>query len=242
MSYLRFLTALNVPSVKTVSTYECYLCPRTYHIYAMAKLGYILVYDTNTSIDSDREWMRSYGCEFIVEETFKPNGLRPLWKSLLNSLKSGDELVITRLSNVARDAASLGSFLDFCIRGGVRIVAFHDRLDSADKLFLATTVSEFLRLLASFSRDSLLQRRGEQPGKHLQRLPGIDKGTFITTAERNREMANMYHQGVPIAHIMRLVGLKSRSSVYRALESVGVAYNRGHSRNERTNKRRKGCK
>ncbi|MCC8038729.1 MAG: hypothetical protein LIP02_11475 [Bacteroidales bacterium] len=42
----------------------------------MAKLGYILVYDTNTSLDSDRKWMRSYGCQRIVEETFKGNSSR----------------------------------------------------------------------------------------------------------------------------------------------------------------------
>lgn len=64
--------------------------------------------------ESDREWMRQYGCVQVMEEPSGQERLRPMWKQLLASLERGDELVVSKFSNALRGTRELAAFIEFC--------------------------------------------------------------------------------------------------------------------------------
>lgn len=196
----------------------------------MAKVGYIFIATDGEEYESDREWMRQYGCVQIIEEQSEQERLRPMWKQLLASLERGDELVVSKFSNALRGTRELAAFIEFCRVKVVRIVSIHDRMDTGDELFPDTKPSAVLEMVGSLSEECAVLRRASAHIIHLQRnikadAPRTKKG--VAKLEREKNIVNMYNDGHSIDDIFAMSGFSSRSSVFRILNKHGVKLNRG---------------
>lgn len=196
----------------------------------MAKVGYIFNAVDGEEYESDREWMRQYGCVQIIEEESEQERLRPMWKQLLASLERGDELVLSKFSNALRGTRELAAFIEFCRVKVVRIISIHDRLDTSDELFPNTKPSQVLQMVGSLSEECAVLRRASAHIIHLQRniktgAPRTKKG--MEKLEREKNIVNMYNDGHSIDDIFAMSGFSSRSSVFRILNKHGVKLNRG---------------
>jgi hypothetical protein len=76
----------------------------------MAKVGYIFNSEQYDTFTFDRAWMEKYGCCRIIEDSASQEKTRPEWKQLMDCLKRGDELVISKFSNALRGVRELAMF------------------------------------------------------------------------------------------------------------------------------------
>lgn len=87
-----------------------YLCRQITNqcIIAMAKVGYIFNSEQYDTFTFDRAWMEKYGCCRIIEDSASQEKTRPEWKQLMDCLKRGDELVISKFSKCAAWRSGIG--------------------------------------------------------------------------------------------------------------------------------------
>jgi DNA invertase Pin-like site-specific DNA recombinase len=74
----------------------------------MARYGYARVSTRTQTDDSQLDALRAAGCERIWTDTASGRlARRPEWNKCLDYLRAGDELVITRLSRMARSVRGI---------------------------------------------------------------------------------------------------------------------------------------
>lgn len=100
----------------------------------MAKIGYVMNY-AGYGADTDKEWMKRFGCAEIIEEQ-QECGLRAEWDKLLGRLNKGDELVVSKLSHIIRETRQLSYLLEYCRLKEIRLISIHDCIDSGNELSL----------------------------------------------------------------------------------------------------------
>lgn len=193
----------------------------------MAKIGYIFMANNHDDIESDKMWMKDFGCCDIIEERPEDEKGRPMWTHLMTSLGRGDEIVISRFSNACRGTRELAFFLELCRIQVVRVVSIHDKIDSSQILFPETRISDVLFMFGSIPAEITAMRKASD---HVMRLKRKIKPSTAKAANkqiREQNIVNMYQAGLSIDDIWKASGFKSRSSVFRILNKYNISLNRG---------------
>lgn len=199
----------------------------------MAKFGYIMLYPgiDQTEVDADIKRMEELGCvEVVQEEMPMKESSRTLWDSLTARLRSGDVIVLSKLSNALRGARQLVFFLEFCRVQNVRLISLRDKIDSGNELFPETRTSDVLTAIALLPKESNAVRNSTRHLVKVQRHISDLSHKAVTKAERNKQVVNMYLQGISIDDIFAASGFRSRSSVFRILNEANVDLNRGRTK------------
>lgn len=186
----------------------------------MSRIGYGRVSTTDQNPDSQRDALLEAGVK--PEHTFIDHGRsgklasRPELDRMLAALKPGDELVITRLSRLAR---SLTNLLELCRifreRDITLSVLHQSAIDITTKegrmlLSILGAVDEFQReLIVENTNEGLASAaaRGRKGG----RPPGLD-------ARRVKAAKKLHDDGASVAEIAHTLKV-SRATVYRHLEA-----------------------
>lgn len=203
----------------------------------MAKMGYIMVTPHYDNLEEDRKWMEDFGCLEIITDLAQHEKQRPMFQELLEKLEVGDTLVIPKLSNAVRSLGGLSSLLEHCRTQGIRIVAFRDRIDSADEAFPSVRTSDLLNVIALMPDETTAVRNQAAHVSELKKLSKTGSIKIMSKAERDQTIVNLYLSGLPIEKILQASGFKARSSVYRILDAYNIEYNRGFSQKEKDKKR-----
>lgn len=196
----------------------------------MAKVGYLMRSVHYEGAESDIEWMKDYGCCEIVEEKPEHEKLRPLWNKVLGNLHKGDELVVPKLSNVLQGTRQLAFFLEFCRMKAIRIISIHDKIDSGNELFPETKTSDILQTIALLPVEVNANRKSANNKHQLKNKIKVLTSAAHNKGERTKLVVNMYKSGHTIDDIWKTSGFKSRSSIFRILNTAGVDLNRGHTK------------
>lgn len=207
----------------------------------MAKVGYIFMAKHCDTLKEDKEWMRKYGCVQVVEEEECHEVLRPQWKQLTASLERGDEIVVSKFSNAVRGSRELSAFIELCRIKVVRIISIHDCIDTENKLFQDTKVSDVMEMFGSLPEEVAALRKASAHVTHLQtniKSP-IKKAKSISRREREETIVEMYNNRYSLDDIFKVSGFGSRSSIFRILNKYGVQLNRGKCSGPRTKKKGK---
>ena len=180
----------------------------------MAVYGYARVSSVDQDLEIQIAALRAAGCSIIRSE--KRSGTstqgREELKTLMEFLREGDELVITRIDRLARSVGDLERIVEELRERGVALRATEQQIDTS-----TASGQCFLEMLGVFAKFETALRRERQlegiakakaAGKYLGRKP-----TAMAKAAEVRELAD---QGVAKSEIARLCTI-SRSSVYRAL-------------------------
>ena len=194
----------------------------------MAKVGYVMNY-AGYRANTDKEWMKRFGCNEIMEEQ-QDYELRTEWNKLLDRLNKGDELVVPKLSHVLRETRQLSYLLEYCRLKEIRLISIHDRIDSGNELFPETQMSDILNVVALLPKEAFDIRKSSdavRKGKSRMRtLSPVDYNRI----ERKEFVVNMYKSGHLINEIWKASGFRSRSSVFRVLKEAGITLNRGRKK------------
>ena len=194
----------------------------------MAKVGYVMNY-AGYRANTDKEWMKRFGCNEIMEEQ-QDYELRTEWNKLLDRLNKGDELVVPKLSHVLRETRQLSYLLEYCRLKEIRLISIHDRIDSGNELFPETQMSDILNVVALLPKEAFDIRKSSDAVRKVKSRMRTLSPVDYNRIERKEFVVNMYKSGHLINGIWKASGFRSRSSVFRVLKEAGITLNRGRKK------------
>lgn len=182
----------------------------------MTTIGYARVSTTEQNLDIQEAALRTAGCDMIRSE--KRSGTstagRTELATVLDFLRKGDVLMVTRIDRLARSIGDLQDIVRAVRAKGAALKATEQPIDTstaAGKAFL-----DMLGVFAEFETNLRKERQLEgiadakARGVYKGRKPSIDPAKV-------RNMAAQGHGATVIAKVLKI----GRASVYRALEGAG---------------------
>lgn len=182
----------------------------------MSKIGYARVSTSGQHLDLQIAALKDAGCERIFTEKISGVKERPVLKECLEYLREGDILVVYKFDRIGRSLKDLVDIFDKLQKRGVLLSSIEDKIDASSpsgKLMLHIFAS-----LAEFERDLIIERTsaGREAARARGKPLGKKKGDGIKNEKVDACVA-LYKQGIEVSVIMRQLGIKSKSTVYRFL-------------------------
>ena len=179
-------------------------------------LGYARVstVDQQAGFDAQLRELEAVGVERIFEEKVSSIVERPQLDQVLDWLREGDVLTVTRLDRLARSTRQLLEIADRVKSKGatLRVLNLGDTGTATGQL-----VFTVIGAIAEFERRLMLERQRE--GIATAKAAGKYKGRVPTARRKADQVRELDAQGVDRAKIARRLGI-GRTSVYRCLGLV----------------------
>jgi DNA invertase Pin-like site-specific DNA recombinase len=182
----------------------------------MAIVGYSRVSTEDQSLKAQSEQLNAAGVERIYEE--KVSGVktnRPELVAMLDYVRDGDTVVVTKLDRIGRSTRHLLEIVDALREKGVNFRVLNISLDTSTatgKLMLT-----MLSAVASFEREMMLERQKE--GIALAKAEGKYKGRQPKAREKAPEVMALVANGEKKSDIARQLGI-GVASVYRIIKAA----------------------
>lgn len=184
----------------------------------MAIYGYARVSTTGQDLGVQQAALKAAGCEVIRAEKASGTRLegRTELATMLDFLRPGDVLVVTRIDRLARSMRDLQNLVHELRQKGVTLRATEQPIDtstSAGKAFL-----DMLGVFAEFETN--LRRERQLEG--IEAAKGRDVYTGRKASIDPRQVRAMREQGIGASDIAKRLGI-GRASVYRVLGEQDVS-------------------
>lgn len=178
----------------------------------MTAYGYARVSTTDQDPAIQVSALRAAGCDVIREETRSgtTRAARPELATLMQFLRSGDTLMVTRVDRLARSIGDLQDIVRELKTKGVALKATEQPIDTstaAGKAFL-----DMLGVFAEFETN--LRRERQLEGIAAAKVKGVYKGRPVSID--TKAVASLKAEGLGPSEIAKRLGI-GRASVYRAL-------------------------
>ncbi|HHQ4721680.1 TPA: recombinase family protein [Aeromonas veronii] len=183
----------------------------------MALVGYARVSTVGQSLDTQLQALAE--CSTIFQE--KVSGARdnrPQLALLLDSVRKGDVVLVTKLDRLARNTRHLLEISEYLQSKQVALRILNLGINTSTptgKLMLT-----MIGAIATFERELMLERQAE--GIELAKQRGVYKGRKPTAMARGEEVLALADRGVAKTEIARQTGI-SLSSVQRILKTAATS-------------------
>jgi len=177
-------------------------------------IGYARVSTTDQNLETQLEQLKNAGADKIFKE--KISGVkrnRPQLIEMLNYVREGDSVVVTKLDRIARSTKHLLEIVDLIQEKGVEFKVLNINLDTSTptgKLMLT-----MLGAIATFEREMMLERQAEVIAK--AKADGRYKGRKATARAKSKEILELAASGITKQAIADQLGI-GVASVYRVLK------------------------
>lgn len=177
----------------------------------MATVGYARVSTTGQNLDTQLEALSC--CEKIFKE--KISGAkddRPELQAMLEFVREGDTVQITKLDRLARNTRHLLEVSEYLQGKGVALNILNIGINTSTptgKLMLT-----MIGAIATFEREMMLERQAE--GIALAKLKGKYKGRKATARSKSQEVIALLEKGLSKPEISRQLGI-GITSIYRII-------------------------
>lgn len=184
----------------------------------MATFAYGRVSTTEQTTENQKLEIQAAG--YTVDYWFADEGVsgstqasqRPQFKAMLDKIRDGETLVVTKLDRLGRDAQDVGATIKALAARRIEVIVLQlgklDLTSAAGKLMLT-----MLAAMAEMERDLLIERT--QAGLARAKAEGKTLGRPASTTETQRkEIRDQYTKGVSISALSRAYGV-SRASIMR---------------------------
>ena len=175
----------------------------------MAIVGYARVSTTGQSLDVQISALS--GCEKIFKEIISgAKDDRPELQAMLEFVREGDTVHITKLDRLARNTRQLLEISEYLQCKGVALNILNIGINTATptgKLMLT-----MIGAIATFERELMLERQAE--GIALAKLKGKYKGRKATARSKAQEVIELLEKGLSKPEISRQLGI-GITSIYR---------------------------
>lgn len=173
--------------------------------------------DQAAGFEAQRRDLEAVGCKKIYSEQVSSVAERAQLDDLLNFIREGDVVVVTKLDRLARSVRNL---LDIVAQieakgASLRILAMQlDTSTATGKLMLTT-----LGAVAEFERSMMLERQKEGIAK--AKRDGKYKGRVPTAMAKTDQVRALLADGVGVCAAADQLGI-SRSSVWRISKAIAA--------------------
>lgn len=177
--------------------------------------------DQKAGLEAQERELTQAGCErlFIEQVSSVDVVARVKLAEVLDFVREGDVLVVTKLDRLARSVAHLLEVLKGLNDKGASLSILNLGIDTATptgKLMLT-----ILGSIAEFERGIMLERQREGIAK--AKADGKYKGRKPTAQAKSEDVLRLHSEGIGASEIAKRTGI-GRASVYRILEgSLGQA-------------------
>ena len=177
------------------------------------KYGYARVSSSGQDLTVQLDALKSAGCETIRQEKVSGTSTqgRDELNTLLEFMREGDELVITRIDRLDRSVRDLQNIVYDLNKRGINISATEQPIDTK------TSVGKcFLDMLSVFSEfETNLRKERQMEGIEKAKEKGVYKGRKPSIDVN--AVKELKEKGMGASAIAKELGI-GRASVYRALE------------------------
>ena len=187
----------------------------------MALIGYARVSTTGQNEESQEDLLNEAGCErAFVDKASGKLARRPRWDSCLEYLRTGDTLVVTRLSRIARSVKNLTEVAALLDARGINLLVLRQHIDTRTPAGRLTF--HILAAVDEFTADVIAENTRE--GLAAARARGRNGGRPAKlTAEHIRQARRMLDDdGKTVTEVAAFLRV-SRPTLYRALDGAGEA-------------------
>jgi putative DNA-invertase from lambdoid prophage Rac len=191
----------------------------------MATFAYGRVSSKGQTTENQRQEIQRAG--YQVDYWFADEGVsgkvpasqRPQFRALLDKIRDGETLVVSKLDRLGRDAQDVGATIKALAASKIEVIVLQlgklDLTSTGGKMMLT-----MLAAVAEMERDLLVERT--QSGLARAKARGKTLGRPArTTAEQRKEIIDMYSKGTSISALSRVYGV-SRASIMRIAKPEGT--------------------
>ena len=177
----------------------------------MAIIGYARSSTEDQKLDAQLEQLKEAKCDRIYQE--KVSGVkvdRPELAAMLDYVREGDTVVVTKLDRIARSTKHLLEITDLLKKKKVVFRALNINFDTSTPT--GKLMQTMLAAVAEFEREMMLERQAE--GIRIAKAQGKFKGRKPTAREKSDEVLKLLADGLTKEAVAEKVGIGS-ASVYR---------------------------
>lgn len=180
----------------------------------MAKIGYARVSTTDQSLEIQLTQLKEAGCEKIFsDKASASNTKRAGYIALLDYLRSGDTLVITRIDRIARSVLDLQKLVQNLKSNDIKLQALEQPV-STD----TASGKAFLDMLGVFAEFELnIRKERQREGIEQAKLQGKYKGRKPLSDRIKQSVIDLYKANNSITRIALKLKI-SRNSVYKIIK------------------------
>jgi DNA invertase Pin-like site-specific DNA recombinase len=176
----------------------------------MSNVGYARVSTTDQDLDLQLAALKAAGCDVIRSE--KRSGTstdgRAELRNLLDFVRAGDVLVVTRIDRLARSISDLAAIVRELEAKGAALKAIEQPIDTSTAAGRA-----FLQMLGVFAEfETAIRRERQLEGIEAAKSKGVYKGRPATI--KPEAVAALKAEGLGATEIAKRLGI-GRASVYR---------------------------
>ena len=171
--------------------------------------------EQTAGLDAQLRDLAAEGCEKIFSEQVSSVEQRQQLSALLDFIRDGDTLVVTKLDRLARSIGHLSDITKLldAKKANLQVLAMGmDTSNATGRLMLNVIGS-----VAQFEREMMLERQREGIAK--AKANGVYKGRKATARAKAGQVLALRQEGVGPTEIAALLGI-GRASVYRMLSQT----------------------
>lgn len=178
------------------------------------KIGYARVSTSDQSLTAQIQALNAIGCQHLYQEELSGKITdRPQLKALLEYIREGDIVVVTKLDRLARSTKDLLSIADDIQEKGAGLEVLNIQLDTTTptgKLMLT-----LLGAIAEFEREIMLER--QQEGIVIAKAEGKYKGRKPIGEDKLQQVQTLVNSGMNVSQAVSKVGM-ARRTYYKMIE------------------------
>ena len=193
----------------------------------MARYGYCRVSTRSQTDDAQLDALTTAGCQRIWTDTASGRlARRPEWDKCLDYLRAGDELVVTRLSRIARSVRHLTEIAALLADRGVDLVVLKQGIDTTTPAgrFLFHVIGAMDEMLADLISEGTLEglQAARARGRTGGRKPKLTARQISVARQMYDEKGADGKSRHTVAEIAETFHV-SRKTIYRHLEPTAAA-------------------
>ena len=182
----------------------------------MAIIGYARASTEDQKLDAQIKQLKEANCERIYQE--KVSGAkvdRPELVAMLDYVREGDTVVVTKLDRIARSTKHLLEIADLLKKKKVVFKVLNINFDTSTPT--GKLMQTMLAAVAEFEREMMLERQAE--GIRIAKAQGKFKGRKPTAREKSDEVLKLLGDGLTKEAVAEKVGI-GVASVYRITKAA----------------------
>jgi DNA invertase Pin-like site-specific DNA recombinase len=179
-----------------------------------SKIGYCRVSTTEQNMIAQMELLHKAGCQEIFKEKLSGSNMhRPELRKLLDYIRKGDTVTVTKLDRLARSTKDLLGIAEEIKKKGADFEVLNINLDT--KSPTGQLMLTLLAAIAEFEKGIMLERQRE--GIDIAKEDGKYKGRKPIEETKLQQVQKLVEGGMSVSKAVFEVGI-GRRTYYKAIE------------------------